>query len=74
MSIDTISKDKKIMGQNLKYIRQSKNMTQAEVATKAGITINYYARIERGEENPSFEILKRLVKALKIKSSDILPF
>lgn len=62
------------MGQRLKEIRQGKIMTQAEVAIKANITINYYARIERGEENPSFEILKSLVTALKIKSSDILPF
>lgn len=74
MSIDAINKDKKIMGQKLKEIRQRKIMTQAEVATKANITINYYARIERGEENPSLEVLKGLVKALKIKSSDILPF
>lgn len=74
MSIDAINKDKKIMGQRLKEIRQGKIMTQAEVATKANITINYYARIERGEENPSFEILKGLANALKVKSSDILPF
>lgn len=74
MSIDAISKDKKIIGQKLKEIRQRKIMTQADVATKANITVNYYARIERGEENPSFDVIKRLVKALKIKSSDILPF
>lgn len=74
MSIDAISKDKKIMGQKLKDIRQRKNLTQAEVATKAKITINYYARIERGEENPSLEVIKGLVTALKIKSSEILPF
>lgn len=74
MNIDAIKKDKKILGQKLKEIRQRKIMTQAEVATKANITINYYARIERGEENPSFEILKRLATALKVKSSDFLPF
>lgn len=49
-------------------------MTQADVATKANITINYYARIERGEENPSLEIIKGLTIALKVKSSDMLPF
>lgn len=49
-------------------------MTQADVATKANITINYYARIERGKENPSFEVLKGLTTALKVKSSDILSF
>lgn len=68
------NKDKKIMGLNLKQIREKKNMTQADVAIKANITINYYARIERGEENPSFEILKGLITALKVKSSDFLPF
>lgn len=69
-----IEKDKKILGQKLKTIREKKNMTQADVALKSGITINYYARIERGEENPSFEVLKGLVTSLKIKSSEILPF
>lgn len=49
-------------------------MTQAEVATKANITINYYTRIERGEENPSLEVIKGLTTALKVKSSEILPF
>lgn len=70
----TISKNKQIMGQKLKQIRENKNMTQADVATKANITINYYARIERGEENPSFEIIKGLCAALKVESSEILPF
>ena len=41
---------------------------------KDNITINYHARIERGEENPSFEVIKGLLNALKIKSSEILPF
>lgn len=70
----TINKDKKLMGQKLKQIREKRNMTQADVATKANITINYYARIERGEENPSFEIIKGLTVALKVRSSEILPF
>lgn len=69
-----ISKDKILMGKKLKQIRENKKMTQADVATKANITINYYARIERGEENPSLEVLKGLTTALKIKSSEILPF
>lgn len=70
----TISKDKQIMGQKLKQIRENKKMTQADVAAKANITINYYARIERGEENPSLEVLKGLTTALKVKSSNFLPF
>ena len=69
-----IKKDLVEFGKKLKEIRVKIDMTQAEVATKAGITINYYARIERGEENPSFEVIKGLTYALKIRSSELLPF
>lgn len=69
-----IKNDQMKFGKNLKEIREKRDMTQAEVATKASITINYYARIERGEENPSLEVIKGLCIALKINSSSILPF
>ena len=45
-----------------------------EVAEKADISTNYYARIERGDTGISMEIFEKLVKALKVHSSDVLPF
>ena len=63
---------RKGLGHKLKGFRDKAKLTQAEVATKAGININYYARIERGEENPSFEKLQSIMKALNIKSLDVL--
>ena len=39
----------KDLGDKLKRAREKAKMTQAEVAAKAGIHVNYYARIERGE-------------------------
>lgn len=68
------TKIRKELGSKLKATREKENLTQVEVATKADINVNYYARIERGEENPSLDILQRIIKALKAKSSDILPF
>lgn len=62
------------IGRKIKKARQKTEMTQADVAGKAGIHVNYYARIERGEENPSIEIVEKIAKALKVKSSEILPF
>jgi transcriptional regulator with XRE-family HTH domain len=62
------------LGQNIKRLRLKAKLTQKQVADKADIHVNYYARIERNEENPSLEILKKLTKILKVKSSDILPF
>ena len=62
------------LGKNLKRARLGAKMTQGEVAKKAGIHPNYYARIERGEANPSQEKLFGITKALKVKSSKILPY
>ena len=62
----------KDLGDKLKRAREKAKMTQAEVAAKAGIHVNYYARIERGEENPTYEKLESIKKALKIESLDSL--
>lgn len=61
-------------GQNLKKIREGKNLTQEELATKADLSANYFAKIERGEINITYKTLYKIVIALKTKSSEILPF
>ncbi|MBU0579043.1 helix-turn-helix domain-containing protein, partial [Patescibacteria group bacterium] len=38
------------------------------------ISTNYYARVERGEVNPSIDVFEDIVKALKVKSSKIINF
>ena len=58
----------------LKSARLKAELTQKDIAKKIGVHVNYYARVERGEEDPSLEVLKKLTKILKIKSSDILQF
>lgn len=62
------------IGKKLKEFRKKLGLTQTEVANKSDISVNYYARIERDEENPTLETLERVLKVLKVKSSDILPF
>ena len=64
----------KVFGTNLKEARDQKKLTQEDIAKDAGITTSYYARIERGEENPTFAVIQNICKVLKIKSSDVLPF
>lgn len=58
----------------LQAARQNKGFTQAEVAKRAGTTVNHYAKIERGEVVPSLKTLEKIVKALGTKSADVLPF
>lgn len=63
------------VGANLKKVRVQKGLTQAEVAKKAGMGTNRYAVVERGEaNNMTLNKLEKIVKALGVKSSDVLPF
>lgn len=68
------SRIRKTLGDKIKTVREKAKLTQAEVARDADIHVNYLSRIERGEENPTTEVLQKLAKALKVKSSEILPF
>ncbi len=64
----------KKVAKKLKVLRLERNLTQAEIAEKAKMSVNYYAKIERGEVRPSVDIYERLAKALKATASDIFPF
>ena len=70
----TKSKTQSKIGNNIRLARQKMELTQNDVAKKADVSVNYYARIERGEVNPSVDTLKAIFTALNVKSSDILPF
>lgn len=62
---------KKELGEKFRRAREQAKLTQAEVAEKAGVHVNYYARIERGEENPSYTKLQNIMKVLGIKSLEL---
>lgn len=64
----------KKLGKNLKKLREKADLTQADVAEKAGIHVNFYARVERGEEKASLDTLEAIAKVLKVKVSEIIPF
>ena len=67
-------KAREVIGLKIKQVREVKELTQSEVAEAAGINVNYFAMIERGEVNFTFDKLYRIIKALRVKSSQILPF
>lgn len=57
------------LGKKLREAREKLKLTQKQVAEKAGVTANWYARFERGEENASQETRDTILKILKIKVS-----
>ena len=68
--IDAV-KIRKDLGENLRKHREDAHLTQAEVAEKSGIDVNYYARIERGLGNPSYVKLYSIMTTLKMESLKI---
>ena len=59
------------LGEKLRNAREKAGLTQKGLAKKAKINANYYAVVERGEKNISYEKLERVLKVLNIKSLDI---
>jgi len=66
------SKFNKEVGKRIRTLRQKAGLTQAQVAEKAGININYFAVIERGEVATSPVNLKKISKVLSVSVSDII--
>ncbi len=56
----------------IRAARKSKGLTQAQVAVKVGISMNYYSMIERGEKDPGTSITIKIIDALGVTAADIL--
>ncbi len=63
----------KSLSKTIKSKRQKLNLTQEQLAEKAGFHVNYIGGIERGTRNPSMESLVRIAKALEISPKDLMP-
>ena len=55
------------LGRNIKMFRVSSNLTQEELAEKAGISVTYLGAIERGEKWPGPETLSEIARTLKVE-------
>ena len=61
-------------GQKLQKTRKSKGVTQEELAVMIAMDRTYIGLIERGDRNPTVRTLYKIAKALKVDSSELLPF
>ncbi|HBI91261.1 MAG TPA: XRE family transcriptional regulator [Terrisporobacter glycolicus] len=54
--------------------RNLKKMTQKEMATKLGVTLSMYSKLELGLRNPSYKFLVRFKKTFKDVDVDSIFF
>lgn len=60
-------------GARLRGLRNSRGMTQAELAHQAHVTASYVWRLESGGAAPGIDLLDRLATALGTTAADLLP-
>ncbi len=61
----------KHFGLRLKYLRKVRNLTQAQLAWAADISVPYLGRVERGLSSPSFEIIQKISEALETEPANL---
>ena len=62
----------KELGQKLKAARKKKGLTQQQLADISHVSLKHIQNCERGEKNPSSEILRALVEVLEISLDSII--
>ena len=55
-----------VIGQRLRELRESKNLSQGDIETKTGLFRCYTSRVENGHTVPSVETLEKYAGALNI--------
>jgi len=71
---DTAQHVQKAFGRQVRQLRKLRQFTQEEIAGRAGISYKYVGQIERGEVNPSLDIVVRLAQVLEVAPADLLEF
>ena len=57
----------------IRRLREAQDMTQEQLAKKAGVTQGYIAQLESGlKKNPSLPTLKKLARALGVPVTELL--
>jgi len=63
----------KLVGEQIRSLREKAGITQDQMAFKAGFSRSYYSGVERGVRNISAINLIQLAKALNAEVGDLFP-
>ena len=63
---------KEVMAVNLRRLRHAKEMTQEELAERAGLSARYVGGIERADVSASVTVLGRIAEALEVEATELV--
>lgn len=61
-----------IKGERIRQLREERDCSLAEFATKAGISVSYLSEIERGAKKPSLKTIDKIAAALNVPKSHLV--
>ena len=62
------------LGRRIHAIRKAKGWTQEELGVKADVSYKFIGEIERGQQNPSFDILVKIAGAIGVELHELFQF
>jgi transcriptional regulator with XRE-family HTH domain len=60
------------LGQAIRRLRTERGISQEGLAAISGVDRTFVGEIERGEANPSFEVLHRIASGLSLRLSELV--
>lgn len=63
---------RKLVGRNVKRIRQEKGLTQEQFADKSGFSQQYVSSLEHGRRNPTIITIYELSQALGVSHLELV--
>lgn len=63
-----------LLGRRIRSLRNIKGWTQEELGNRADINYKFLGEIERGQQNPSFNILVKIATALGVELPELFRF
>ena len=63
-----------LLGRRIRSLRNTKGWTQQELGNQADINYKFLGEIERGQQNPSFNVLVKIATALEVELPELFRF
>jgi transcriptional regulator with XRE-family HTH domain len=68
---DTTYAQLRRFGKTIKGVREEVGLSQEAFAERCGLTRTHVGKIERAEQNVSFETISRICRATKLRQSEL---
>ncbi|MEV4335787.1 helix-turn-helix transcriptional regulator [Streptomyces sp. NPDC049590] len=69
---DRVIARRRLVGQQIRRVRETYNLSQLDVCGRSGIDVATYSRIEQGHSSPKLDTLIRIADAIGVRLADLV--